>query len=421
MTLGELRKAFEQHCVSAAQIALELGVPPTDDDLYISWRDVVEAVGGMGLLLDDEQINSLARIRGSSGGREGGVSLRSFQLAFPLDCQKEFKASNSEVLEIHDLMQLHQLDMARDIFQGRDSMAARDFRRQLLQRLGPELLCKRAANALTLELAQDETDSEAPMRQGQVRFQAALRRFAEVSGQGASVAHPLSAELLERAATVAAASDGVLSLPHQDVNDETLQRWLMPKRTRRGLSAAGQLLEIDLADNRIGCSGAKAVACALDAGDRSLQRLTLARNRIGDDGAEALALMLQAHATLAFVDLSDNCIGKAGVRALRRASKANPRTTCLLVLSANCAVPPRSPSRKEDSGTQRRGTLKDSATKNLAGQNKTAKAKVEQEKENMGRKSQGKTSKGKTSKRPTGARATLISAVRLGRKAKLSP
>ena len=110
--------------------------------------------------------------RGSSGGREGGVSLRSFQLAFPLDCEKEFKASNSEVLEIHDLMQLHQLGMARDIFQGRDSMAARDFRRQLLQRLGPELLCKRAANALTLELAQDETDSEAPMRQGQVRFQA---------------------------------------------------------------------------------------------------------------------------------------------------------------------------------------------------------------------------------------------------------
>ena len=51
VTLGELRKAFEQHCVSAAQIALELGVPPTDDDLYISWRDVVEAVGGMGLLL----------------------------------------------------------------------------------------------------------------------------------------------------------------------------------------------------------------------------------------------------------------------------------------------------------------------------------------------------------------------------------
>ena len=410
VTLGELRKAFEQHCVSAAQIALELGVPPTDDDLYISWRDVVEAVGGMGLLLDDEQINSLARIRGSSGGREGGVSLRSFQLAFPLDCQKEFKASNSEVLEIHDLMQLHQLDMARDIFQGRDSMAARDFRRQLLQRLGPELLCKRAANALTLELAQDETDSEAPMRQ--VRVQAALRRFAEVSGQGASVAHPLSAELLERAATVAAASDGVLSLPHQDVNDETLQRWLMPKRTRRGLSAAGQLLEIDLADNRIGCSGAKAVACALDAGDRSLQRLSLARNRIGDDGAEALALMLQAHATLAFVDLSDNCIGKAGVRALRRASKANPRTTCQLALSGQVAVVFDSPV-KEDPGIQRRGQLKGSATKNFAGQNKTAKAKVEQEKENIG--------KGKTSKRPTGARATLISAVRLGRKAKLSP
>ena len=232
MTLGELRKAFEQHCVSAAQIALELGVPPTDDDLYISWRDVVEAVRGMGLVLDDEQINSMAGIRGSSGGRRRRESRE--LPACSRWMAKKFKASNSEVIEIHDLMPSsvgwHET-FSRDATRWqRETFAASCFS------VWVPSCCAKGGECAALELAQDETDSEEPMRQVRLQAGASVCRG---SGQGASVAHPLSAELLERAAIVAAVRRrAVVAIKMSTTGPSAVA---MPKRTRRGLSTAGQL------------------------------------------------------------------------------------------------------------------------------------------------------------------------------------
>jgi len=93
-----------------------------------------------------------------------------------------------------------------------------------------------------------------------------------------------------------------------------------------GLAGSDRLAVLDLSENRIGCSGAAAIAGAIEsAGARTaLRQLDLGFNRIGDAGAAALASMLTAVPSIAALELERNQVGDEGAQALADAIKATP-------------------------------------------------------------------------------------------------
>eukprot|EP00812_Abedinium_dasypus_P006184 NODE_177_length_1883_cov_282.990700.p1 GENE.NODE_177_length_1883_cov_282.990700~~NODE_177_length_1883_cov_282.990700.p1 ORF type:complete len:462 (+),score=137.80 NODE_177_length_1883_cov_282.990700:186-1571(+) len=91
---------------------------------------------------------------------------------------------------------------------------------------------------------------------------------------------------------------------------------------------------LDLMANRIGCSGAAALATALQQNE-TIATLKLSSNNIGDLGAHALAAALQQNARITVLDLSRNNIGDLGAQALAIALQQN-ETLATLNLNGNC-------------------------------------------------------------------------------------
>jgi len=97
------------------------------------------------------------------------------------------------------------------------------------------------------------------------------------------------------------------------------------------LSADNSLRTLDLAQNRIGCAGAVALAHAFSTKDLGLRKLDLSYNCVGDDGARALGYALggsegpcPAGAALEVLELEGNDIGDMGGIALAAAIHRAP-------------------------------------------------------------------------------------------------
>ena len=90
------------------------------------------------------------------------------------------------------------------------------------------------------------------------------------------------------------------------------------------------LRALNLSSNKIGDSGAAAVASLLAA--CPLEELTLSGNAIGDLGANSLAQAVQASATIQRLYLGDNNIGDAGADSLADALAARPKQIAVLWL-----------------------------------------------------------------------------------------
>jgi hypothetical protein len=349
VTHSELADTLREHEINADQIALDLGAA---FDVFIPWERIFEAMVDMGLRLNGPQARSLARINGTRGGTERGLTLREFDAAFPTAPRDVGAPDQEHVDEVISAMNLYGLDFREDVFMGAERVPSAAFRRKMCALLGPEV-SNGAINALTLLVALGTEDMKGedgssmsprahqPYRLGEIHLKALQRRCAYGKTDRAecfarATREPLSTSLLRRAVDAAAASDGICELPHQGLTDSSVEQWLHSSSASnlrpRGLSDAGALVELDLSSNRIGCSGATAIARRLD-GDRSLQRLSLANNRIGDAGAQSLALLIQGSQTLRLVDLAHNAIGERGVAALRRARAANPTNIVQLVFT----------------------------------------------------------------------------------------
>ena len=343
VTHEELAQLFREHNICAEQFALDLGAA---FDAFIPWKTMADAMIHMGLNLTGPQLRSLARIRGSNGGVDGGVTLRDFGDEFKVDVSPDTVArdASAQIDEIVALMSLHGLDFREDVFMGAERMPSAVFRRRMRALLGPELVSSGAINALTVMLSTAGNDDNHLGNRvvGHVNLQAVLQSFAQKPDTAEhfdrSKREPLSGELFRRAVDSAAASDGICELPYQGLTDGSIKQWLHsgghPNFRPKALSEAGALVQLDLSHNRIACSGAAAIARRLD-DDRSLERLSLAHNKIDDAGAMQLALMVQGNQSLRCVDVSDNIIGRKGIAALRKARSTNPTNIIQLVLHGN--------------------------------------------------------------------------------------
>lgn len=99
------------------------------------------------------------------------------------------------------------------------------------------------------------------------------------------------------------------------------------------LAANNTLTTLNISDNRIGDSGARAIAEALQE-NHTLTTLDISGSDIGDAGARAIAEVLRKNHTLTTLDISINDIDEAGARALAEALQEN-RTLKTLNISSN--------------------------------------------------------------------------------------
>ena len=92
------------------------------------------------------------------------------------------------------------------------------------------------------------------------------------------------------------------------------------------------LTKLWLNDNKIGDTGAKAIAEALKV-NAVLTVLDLQVNQIGDEGAKAIAEGLKVNAVLTVLDLQINKIGDKGAKAISKSLKVNAVLTELSLFS----------------------------------------------------------------------------------------
>jgi len=94
------------------------------------------------------------------------------------------------------------------------------------------------------------------------------------------------------------------------------------------------LTKLWLNDNKIGDTGAKAIAEALKV-NAVLTVLDLQFNQIGDEGAKAIAEGLKVNAVLTVLDLQINKIGDKGAKAISKSLKVNAVLTELSLFFNN--------------------------------------------------------------------------------------
>ena len=104
-----------------------------------------------------------------------------------------------------------------------------------------------------------------------------------------------------------------------------------------GLSMNAMLRTLDLGDNLIREAGVRAVLEGVRA-QQTLTALDLSSCAIGDGGAEAVARELEANGALRFARVASNEIGAEGGRALADAVDASPCETLLLDVTQNPRV-----------------------------------------------------------------------------------
>ena len=104
-----------------------------------------------------------------------------------------------------------------------------------------------------------------------------------------------------------------------------------------GLSMNATLRTLDLGDNLIREAGVRAVLEGVRA-QQTLTALDLSSCAIGDGGAEAVARELEANGALRFARVASNEIGADGGRALADAVDASPCETLLLDVTQNPRV-----------------------------------------------------------------------------------
>jgi Ran GTPase-activating protein (RanGAP) involved in mRNA processing and transport len=120
------------------------------------------------------------------------------------------------------------------------------------------------------------------------------------------------------------------------------------------LSGHGSVEVLDLKGADLGDREAELLGQALEQGSALLVELDLAQNRIGDPGALCLARALGSHKTLAKVDLRENCLGEVGAEALLEALQSNPSVLMEVKLEHNAAVSEDSAKRVRQAATKNR-------------------------------------------------------------------